>query len=274
MGLTKHERLSLDPVLWRQYLPTNSTAESFDRLMDMVSEAPLLLERSDKVFNQGSAHDDLIRDLRDLIDQIVGWQHTYKSSSTGLLYWTIPSRAHNVTDDGSLDKLFPLCLEFRDLNVAIQLVFSTAVLLQLLSTFTQLEAAYSGHGEYEIEAISEANTRHSIHKHPGAGTISASTLSAQCEAERLARFLCQSVEYCFRYEMGTLGPQSFCHPTMVLKEFFTQTGLKRELEWCNNIGNMKGPNFRSGIQMMSFLSQEKFRYATHNDKEKTQSIAM
>ena len=222
------------------------------------------MERSVEVFRQDAPDQELVESLHEVFFQIVGWQRAYKGASTSQLYWTVSSELHNVADDGFENKLFPFCLEFKDLNAAIQMVFSTAVLLQLLSVSLRLRKASNYLIQANTEVLDHSELERQTDIHPMETIDLLAIPSTQYEAKRLARILCQSVEYCFRYEMGTLGPQSFCYPQMVMRNYFAQMGQKRELNWCTNVWNMKGPNFRSGIEMMLFVSQDDLVNATHN----------
>lgn len=49
------------------------------------------------------------------------------------------------------------------------------------------------------------------------------------EADKVARLLCQSTEFCFRLENGTVGVQAMCHARYVMRNCFSQVGLDREL---------------------------------------------
>lgn len=72
------------------------------------------------------------------------------------------------------------------------------------------------------------------------------------EAERLARLLCQTMEYCLRQEMGTLGVQVNCLSQSVLRKYYHQAERERELDWVRNISNARGSGFQTGLKMMLF----------------------
>lgn len=72
------------------------------------------------------------------------------------------------------------------------------------------------------------------------------------EADKLARYQCQCMEYLFRKESGTLGPQSSAYSRWVIRSYFEDIGAERELDWCHNIINMSGEESICGIVLMSF----------------------
>jgi hypothetical protein len=79
---------------------------------------------------------------------------------------------------------------------------------------------------------------------------------AKAEAAQLAHYLCQCMEYCFRPELGMFSAQATCTTQWALRQYYRKHGTERELLWCHNIKTMQGPNFRSGLELMSFQDQE------------------
>jgi hypothetical protein len=79
---------------------------------------------------------------------------------------------------------------------------------------------------------------------------------AKAEAAQLAHYLCQCMEYCFRPELGTFSAQATCTTQWALRQYYRKHGTQRELLWCHSIQAMQGPNFRSGLELMSFQDQE------------------
>ena len=79
--------------------------------------------------------------------------------------------------------------------------------------------------------------------------------SVKEEADKLARCICQSIEYCHKIENGTIGPHMTTYAQWVLKSYFRRFHQERELAWCLNIKNMRGPGFRHGIELMGFQDQ-------------------
>lgn len=114
------------------------------------------------------------------------------------------------------------------------LMFSSAVMLQILLSVMILIAHNNKHNDAESSCLMWVESR----------------------ANELSRLICQSMEYCYRRDMGTLGAQANCHPQYVLRRYFRLVGRERELEWCRNMRNMDGPGLRRGIDMMLFGNGE------------------
>lgn len=234
--------------------------DSFETLMDLISEVPYLLEKSDMAIKSGSVRVALLHSLLTVYNGIEAWQQAHRRASRNAVYWAIPSQRRNPSDDDFTDKLFPFALEFESLRVAIQITFSSTVMLQLLST--SLFLLDTGIVPDEVESMPEDD---SLLEQGPTGDYQAPNFvyndgiqhmwtasSIQREADRLARFLCQSIEYCFRPEMGTLGVQITCHLQLVTKSYFRQIGDERALAWCRNIKATKATGRRGGLQLMRF----------------------
>jgi hypothetical protein len=254
IALRERKALVLEPSVWRQLINVDGSVDSLEGLVNIISEVPILLEDTDHVVASGISSPELLQALIQIFQRFNAWQHSYKSRSEGPMYWAVPSRLHNPSDDAFANKLFPFALEFTSLNMAIQCSFSSAVMLQVLTAALLL----LGNGSSPYMSIVEQRKDDNMLKlHTWSmGETSWSLLSIQHEADRLARFLCQTLEYCFRYEMGTLGAQTTCHPQWAFKSYFQQAGLQRELEWCKNIKCMHGNSLRSGLALMLFGPDE------------------
>lgn len=157
------------------------------------------------------------------------------------LYWSVLSRLDNPTDSGYADKLFPFALTFSSLGKATPWIFCSTVMLQIF------EAALLLH------ALATTTTSDRDSSPPS----SPNDMSMQAEADKLARMLCQSIEFCYRAENGTFGPQVTCSTQWTLRRYFRRRGLSRELEWCKSIKDMKGtgPASRCRIDLMEFGPQ-------------------
>jgi hypothetical protein len=233
--------------------------------MDLITDVPLLLEKSDEMIRSKSEDPEHCRSLLTSCQKIVNWQQWCKLGSASPLYWAVPTRAQNPSDDGFATQLFPFALEYECLHVAMLFVFSSAVMLQLLSAALMLHQQRDGLPEDNISQQSSPHALDETHlkaqentyfmsQFVGPETWSLSQIRS--EADRTARFLCQSTEYCFRRDMGTVGTQAMCHPQYILRSYFRQVGLVRELDWWRNIKNMKGPDLSRGIEMMMFGNEE------------------
>jgi len=232
--------------------------------MDLITDVPLLLEKSDEMIRSGSEDPKYYRTLLSSCQRIVNWQQRCKFGSTSPLYWAVPTRARNASDDGFATPLFPFAIEYESLHVAMLFVFSSAVMLQLLSAALMLQQD-DGLSEEDISQLSSLQGLNEPHEETYGNTCfkarvespkTRSLSQIRSEADRTARFLCQSTEYCFRRDMGTVGTQAMCHSQYILRNYFRQVGLARELDWWRNIKNMKGPDLGRGIEMMMFGNEE------------------
>ncbi|KAF1832296.1 hypothetical protein BDW02DRAFT_571215 [Decorospora gaudefroyi] len=250
IGLTKRKRLALDLPVWHQLMNIDYAPESLGGLLDVISPVPKLLEESDNAIESGTKDPDLLRSLVDIFKRIEAWQYAYKLSLPGQPYWATPARLHNPSDDSYTNCLFPFALDFENMDVAINYTFSAAVMLQILSA-----ALLLGRQTCDAASRHEACQYASQEQDFGTHREQCSLPSIQNEADRLARFLCQSVEYCFRSEMGTLGAQITCLPLWAMGNYFRQAGLQRELQWCKKIKDMKGPSMRQRVNLMLLGSE-------------------
>lgn len=155
------------------------------------------------------------------------------------LFWSVPSRASNPADDGYPDKLFPFALIFSSVEAASPWILGSSIMLDILETILLLRGKLES-----LDASSPLGESLDDYKEKGS--------PIQADADRIARMLCQSVEYCYRSENGTFGPQITCNAQATLLGYFAGRGMKRELEWCRGIKYMKGPGTSFGIDLMQF----------------------
>lgn len=223
-------------------------------LMDNVIEIPRLLEESDKLIRTGFMDAERIKGLLTAFKKIQVWQQWCKLSSGKPLYWAVLSRSTNPADDGFETRLFPFALEYGCLKTVTLFLFSSAVMLQILSAVLSFHAT-NINKELENPTYGDLQHNTSSNKNNDLQEEDSEIWSSsriQVEADKLARFMCQSTEFCLRQEMGTVGTQALCHPLFAMRDYFRQTSQTRELEWCQNIRNMRGASIRTGVQIMVF----------------------
>lgn len=155
------------------------------------------------------------------------------------LFWSVPSRASNPADDGYPDRLFPFALIFSSVEGASPWILCSSIMLDILETILLLRGKLGS-----SDASSSLGETFDGYKEQGSPN--------QADADHIARMLCQSVEYCYRSENGTFGPQITCNAQATLLGYFAGRGMKRELEWCRAIKYMKGPGTSFGIDLMQF----------------------
>ena len=236
-AMTHCQSLSLAPEKWRELIGHTPYAESFPQLMKIAVEVPSVLQEADRLISRAygdtlsSQHcHAVLRKFHELSD----WRQLNQEKASGSLYWVVPSLMENPADDRYADKLFPFALRFASIDRAITWLFCSTLMLVTLEAairLTQLQDAPNW--------VADTNLC--------AGSL-------QMDADKLARVLCQSLEYCCNTENGTFGPQATCSTQWTLLNYFRRRGLVRELHWCENIKNMKGPSLRCGIDLMAFGS--------------------
>ncbi|KAF2665744.1 hypothetical protein BT63DRAFT_428692 [Microthyrium microscopicum] len=167
---------------------------------------------------------------------------------------------HNPSDDSYQNQLFPFTLEFESLNSAILFVLSWAVMVQALDNIILLYNEVYPAGNPSIKDVLNLDHQNTPATTPeSTESVVAPTLQLDSieaiisEADKFARYLCQSIEFCHRVECGTLGPQCTYYAQFVIRRHYQQLSrYERELSWCLNIVNMRGPGSRCGINLMSF----------------------
>jgi hypothetical protein len=261
-ALAKGNRLALDPDTWRQVMYASDMDFTLESLMDIVSEVPLLMEKSNEMIKSRKLNEEHLLSLLNVVGEIGAWQQAHKISSIEPPYWAVPSQLHNPSDDEFTSPLFPFALEYRSLHVAMLFMFGSGVMLQMLTAAALMMEITAAHGNLFAQRGDLLLEQDPRNENPNTifqfqdDAASYSLPYVKQKADDLARFICQSIEYCCRQEAGTVGAQASCHPQYTLRNYFRRAGLQRELEWCKNIKNMAGPGLRRGLDMMMFGSTD------------------
>jgi hypothetical protein len=221
-----------------------SNLDPMDQLIDIVCELPQTLGLATKLFSTRKSGDFEVKaavtTLWHIMRDICVWQARLCAASPTLLYTALPSKLENHLDTHNT-KLFPFALEFRSLQTATQFVASWAFQLHIHTILQRLFEEKGEAGTVPLQFVSVYNSFGKI----------------QHEADKPARLLCQSIAYCHRIEMGTFGPQTMVYPQWIMRQFFARCGAERELQRCNNVGNMSGIGTRCGIKLMAFQGRIK-----------------
>jgi hypothetical protein len=231
---------------WADLMPGKFNLDPLDQLFDIVCELPQTLESVTTIFSSGQFADREIEvavtTLWSILRNIRVWQARFCAATTAPLYTAVPSKLSSPSDYDHHTKLFPFALEFRSLQTATHLMIAWAFQLHIYSIL-----------QFLLQEIGGTRTVPPwfVDSYTNSGSI-------QHEADKLARLLCQSVEYCHRIEMGTFGPQTMIYPQWIMRQYLARYGTERELQWCNNIGNMGGMETRCSIKLMAF--QGSFEY--------------
>jgi hypothetical protein len=177
-----------------------------------------------------------INNWRALHDKI-----TWAQSQTPV-YWSVPARTSNPTDSFYTDKLFPFALIFASIESATAWIFGSSMMLDILDTILLLRPSINTH-DTTLRSLDEESNDSIVFSVPE---------TVQSDADKIARLLCQAIEYCYRTENGTFGPQITCYAQSTLLRYFSRRGLDRELNWCRAISDMTGPDASFGIGLMQF----------------------
>lgn len=237
----------------REIMNLSHEHDSFHGLIDVASEVPVLLEQSDVLMaSRDIIPTHLWENVFDssliVLEKLHDHHETIRVKTQRALYWAVPSRAHNPADDLYENKLFPFALEFASLEIASQIVFWWAVFVHVLSSIINLHEHFFGD--------SYSGPKNITLPEPRFNSRFPSIASIKEEADKFTRYLCQSIEYCYKRENGTIGPQMTTYAQWVLGSYFRKFHLERELAWCISIKNMKGPGFRHGIELMGFYNSQ------------------
>jgi hypothetical protein len=181
-----------------------------------------------------------------------------RSSSDQPLYWARTSVLSSPNEAENAEKLFPMVLEFQSLDIAIALAFSWAVLLQIYCSLIRIFELLQSNSidasklmESQQRGCNAPSPNHE--NHPPPLTPWPSLSFCRADAHSLSRLICQSLEYCHKFEMGMLGPQAITYPQWILRRYFRfHAGHEREFQWCRDFKNMRGPGHRCGVEMMMF----------------------
>ncbi|KAH7250875.1 hypothetical protein BKA59DRAFT_471370 [Fusarium tricinctum] len=235
--------LILEPHIWRQHI-TPTAVVSFGGLLDLAIDVPSImaeaydLSHTEYSFEQSLPYINLLMKKFYNIDSWRALQNktTWEQSQTPV-YWSVPAKASNPTDSYYTDKLFPFALIFESIESASSWIFGSTMMLDILDTVLLLRPNAT------LPRLNGSLDDSIILSVPD---------TVQSDADKIARLLCQAIEYCYRTENGTFGPQITCYAQATLRTYFAHRGLHRELDWCRAISDMTGPGASFGIGLMQF----------------------
>ncbi|KAG5772242.1 hypothetical protein H9Q69_004557 [Fusarium xylarioides] len=246
-ALSQKKPLNLEPKLWREHIGPWAAPESFGALLDMTIDIPSVMAEAYALASSLEANGERLSRYIDLLTEkfylLENWRvlvhRNIAARNQTPLFWSVPSRASNPADDGYPDKLFPFALMFSSVEAASPWILGSSIMLDILETILLLRAKVESMGV--STSLGKSND-----------SYTGNDLPNQADADHIARMLCQSVEYCYRSENGTFGPQITCNAQATLLGYFAGRGMKRELEWCRGIKYMTGPGTSFGIDLMQF----------------------
>ncbi|KAK6950719.1 hypothetical protein Daesc_007244 [Daldinia eschscholtzii] len=268
-ALTKRQAQILENDIWRQIVTESGLTVALDEVYRMVADIPAFLERavalpsiSDHIMFLKEAA-SVTQSILAMVDAVESWHDEFWKASPTPRSWSVPSQATNPTDVDPSNKIFPFCFEFESLGVAVPVVMCWSVCAQLYSTVIQIhnlvQARLGRHidlqtllDQADASPVNLGSPSSQNNLLPGPSSTR-SIQDIQSEGARMARFVCQSMEYFHRIEMGTYGGHATTYPSWSARQYFRlHPGHEREWLWIQNMHMMEGPNTRWGLSLMTF----------------------
>jgi hypothetical protein len=206
----------------------------------------------------------VVQSMFTMLKSFQAWHDDFWKASPTPRAWPVPSRAVNPADVEPSNKIFPFCFEFESLNVSVVITMCWAITVTLHSNIIQiceLVQVKLGHPieledllvETGITVVDEANQYSSQKSSPSSAHKGCLLYQIKGEGTKLARYLCQSMEYHHRVDMGTYGGHAVTYSSWSARQYFRlHPGHEREWSWLQNMHKMEGPGTRWGIAMMIF----------------------
>ncbi|KAI9742973.1 MAG: hypothetical protein M1818_003268 [Claussenomyces sp. TS43310] len=271
-ALTKRQPQFLENDIWRHIVTDFGFNEALDEVYQMIADIPTLLARAITL----SSIDDQSTFLKEsaavaqsvlaMVKSVESWHDEFWKASPTPRSWSVPSCAANPADVDPSNKIFPFSFEFESLSVAVPVVMCWSVIAQLYSNVIQIHDLVQARlGCYiELEALlAQANnivvdatsTSEASSQNTPLFTADKGRLIQEIHSEgtRMARYVCQSMEYHHRIEMGTYGGHATTYPSWSARQYFRlHPGHEREWSWLQNMHKMEGPGTRWGLSTMAF----------------------
>ncbi|KAL2204285.1 hypothetical protein CC79DRAFT_1336886 [Sarocladium strictum] len=237
IGLINETNSNITTAQWRKMVPNRLKDDALDELLDMASNLPAIFETPE-------AFEYPISVLLGTLKHIYDWEKCLRKRLPAPPYAFVPSQLHNPSDDDFAEPLCPLSLEFSTFQIASCLIVCWGVQLQTLWMILRLHKKASE--STSLDQVWDFLDQTVFKK-------TSPVTAIRVEAKRRAGLLCQCVEYTHREEMGSIGPQSMVYAKGLLRRYFAEQDMSRELVWCRNIPymtNQRGERFT--IQILDF----------------------
>lgn len=252
--------------MWRQIVSQPGSIHSaLDRVYEMVADVPALLEQAVSLSQIGAQSTLLekssavMKSLRAIANSLRLWHDEFCEASPTPQYWLVPSRVASPDGSDNAERLFPLCFEFLSLDAAVPIVMCWAVAAQLYSHVVQIcdlvQSKLDSHIDvgYLLSPSDITAPSSGISLTPVAVDNDHPEIDAEREGAKMARSVCQSLEYFHRVEMGTYGSHATTYPCWSSRQYFRiHPGYERELSWVQNVHRLEGDGMRWGLSMMTF----------------------
>ncbi|KAI1120340.1 hypothetical protein F5Y10DRAFT_258624 [Nemania abortiva] len=262
-ALTKRQgQMILENDIWRQVVRECGLNGPFDEVFHIIADVPTMLGQAvtlssidDRdVFMRESAV--VVQSMLSMVTYILIWLDCFLRDSTTPRFWSIPSTAESIADVGPSNKVFPSCFEFESLTVATPTIMCWAVTAQLYSNVIQIHDLVTRRLTHHIkleDLLAKADIAIMDVAISLTGRMAQSIDDIKREGSRMARYVCQSLEYFHRVELGTFGGQSTTYSRWSARQYFRlHPGHEQEWVWIQNVHNMKGDGTRWGLTMMAF----------------------
>ncbi|KAL7623747.1 hypothetical protein AAE478_005300 [Parahypoxylon ruwenzoriense] len=273
-ALTKRRAQFLENDIWRQIVTGSNFNSPLDEVYQMIAGIPAILEQavalssiSDQgIFLKESAA--VTRSILAMIKSIEFWHDEFWKASPTPRAWSVPSCAANPANVDLSNRIFSFCFEFESLNVAVPVVMCWSVAAQLYSNVIQIhdlvQARLGRHitlkyllAQGDTTVVDAASLLEASSQNTPLFTADkdCSIQDIQAKGTRMARHICQSLEYFHRIEMGTYGSHATTYPSWSARQYFRlHPGHEREMLWLKNTHKMHGPGTRWGLSMMTFAN--------------------
>ncbi|KAI1373408.1 hypothetical protein F4677DRAFT_429545 [Hypoxylon crocopeplum] len=271
-ALTKRQAQILENDIWRQIVTESDINGALDEVYQMIADIPIILDQAvtlSSISDQGTLLKEsaaVAWSLLTMVKYVELWHDEFWKASPTPRAWSVPSRAVNPADADPLDRIFPFCFEFESLGVAIPVVMCWSVAAQLFSNVIQIHDLVQARLGCRVvldDLLAQAyttvgNTAGPLEESSQNAPLfttdkSRSIQDVKSEGAKMARYVCQSLEYFHRVKMGTYGGHATTYASWSARQYFRlHPGCERELLWLQNIHKMEGPDTRWGLSMMTF----------------------
>jgi hypothetical protein len=236
----------------------------------MISDVPAALEKATSlpsIVNENALIEEsktVSKSILTMLKTFEKWHHDFWKASPTPRAWSVPSHAVNPADVGPSNRTFPFCFEFESLNVSVLVALCWGISVHLLSNIIQIYELVQRRSSHLVEledllpetstAVVDEAKQCPSQTFPTFGEHKGRLLhQMKSEGTKLARYICQSMEYHHRIDTGTYGGHAVTYSSWSARQYFRlHPGHEREWSWLQNMHKMEGPGTRWGLSNMLF----------------------
>ncbi|KAI1767478.1 hypothetical protein GGR53DRAFT_112461 [Hypoxylon sp. FL1150] len=277
-AVTNRQARALENDVMRRIVLQPNLDSPLEEVFQMSADVPSILEQA-VALSSVTNHDALLSESATLaksflamVESFESWLDACWKASSTLRVWSVPSRVTNPADTDPSEKVFPFCFEFESLVVAVPVIMCWAVIAQLYSNVIQIHDLIEARLGRRITLQHLLAQAGAVAVIDGPGASGASGQSTplptagegrsiediRAEGTKMARNVCQSLQYMHQVEMGTYGGHATTYPAWSARQYFRlHPGHEREAAWLQNTHKMKGPGTRWGLAQMRFADIDK-----------------